>query len=183
LLASVLLLALARLAGGIPVLRAQAGPTATPIPDLIVDGRTVELSGDLRFGQVLLRNRGRIQIRAYSGSEDSGKLILRAGSIVLESGTSIVGDARGFRGQALRDGEGPGHGEGGSRSIDGGGGGAYGGDGGDGVLDNVPQEASQGGRSYGASCSHEIERGSAGGEAFTNSTNRRASTSTTPSRS
>ena len=102
--------------------QAQGGPTATPIPDLIVDGRTVELAGDLRFGQVLLRNRGRIQVRAYSGSEDSGKLVLRAASIVLESGTSINGDARGFRGQALREGEGPGHGEGGSRSIDGGGG-------------------------------------------------------------
>lgn len=162
-LALALLTALAPGASGVPLAVAQTGPTATALPDLIVDGRTMELSGDLRFGQVLLRNRGRIQIRAYSGSEDSGKLILRASSIVLESGTSIIGDARGFRGQALRDGEGPGHGEGGSRSIDGGGGGAYGGDGGDGVLDNVPQQASKGGRSYGASCSHEIERGSAGG--------------------
>lgn len=142
---------------------AQVAPTATPLPDLILDGRSTTLSGDLRFGRVLLRNRARLEVRAFSGSEDSGKLILRADSIVLESGTSILGDARGFRGQALRDGEGPGHGQGGARSIDGGGGGAYGGDGGDGVLDNVGTSASKGGRSYGASCSHEIERGSAGG--------------------
>lgn len=138
-----------------------AGPT--PLPDLILDGRSTTLSGDLSFGEVHLRNRARIEIRAYSGSEDSGRLTLRARRIVLESGTQILGDARGYRGQGLREGEGPGRGEGGARSIDGGGGGAYGGDGGDGVLDNSPQPASKGGRSYGAACGLEIERGSAGG--------------------
>lgn len=138
-------------------------PSATPLPDLILDGRSTTLSGDQRFGEVRLSNRARIEIRAYGGSEDSGRLQIRAQRIVLETGTQILGDARGFRGQALREGEGPGHGAGGARSIDGGGGGAYGGDGGDGVIDNAPQTASEGGRSYGSPCSLEIERGSAGG--------------------
>ena len=44
---------------------AQGAPTATPLPDLILDGRSSTLSGDLRFGQVILRNRARLEIRAY----------------------------------------------------------------------------------------------------------------------
>ncbi len=144
-------------------LSAQA-PTPSPTPaDLVLDGGRVQLTGEQVFGRLVLRNRARVEIQPYSGSEQTGLLMIRADSVSIDRTSAIVGDAAGYRGQARREGEGPGGGEGGLDSFDGGGGGAHGGAGGAGVLDGVGQPAARGGRAYGSDCSRDIERGSAGG--------------------
>lgn len=139
------------------------GPTPTPPPDLIVDGGRVELSGRHVFDQVILRNRGTIEIKAYSGTEDSGRLELVARHIEIDRSARIQGSFGGYRGQPRAAGEGPGGGEGGLRTFDGGAGGGYGGEGGDGVLDNQGQPGALGGRAYGNACGPNLDRGSAGG--------------------
>ena len=150
---------------GAAPLRAQTEtPTPPPTPaDLIVDGQRVQLAGDRAYRNVIVRNRGRIEIQPYSGSVDTGRLTIRAERFELDRTSAIIGDYAGFRGLSRQSGEGPGGGEGGLNSFDGGGGGAHGGDGGAGVLDGQAQPAARGGRAYGANCSREIERGSAGG--------------------
>lgn len=157
---------------GLPTLPAGAQPptptptpasTPTPPPDLILDGRRVQLDGRHVFRRVVLTNRAQIEIKPYSGPGDGGRLELVAARIEIDRGSQIVGDAAGYRGQLRGDGEGPGGGEGGASTADGGGGGAYGGDGGDGVLDNVPTVGALGGRVYGTDCGPDLEPGSAGG--------------------
>jgi Mg-chelatase subunit ChlD len=139
-------------------------PTALPTPaDLIVDGSRVSLSGEQTYRRVIIRNRGRLEIQPYSGSDATGIVTIHADYFELDRTSSIIGDLAGYRGRSRQTGEGPGGGEGGLNSFDGGGGGAYGGDGGAGVLDGQGQPAARGGRSYGRDCSAEIERGSAGG--------------------
>jgi hypothetical protein len=145
---------------------ASPGPaqaTATALPDLVVDGGRVQLAGRHQYRRVIVTNRGRIEISPYSGSADSGKLELYAQSIVLDRGSTIEGDEAGYRGRQRADGEGPGGGQGGSRTVDGGGGGGHGGRGGDGVMDNQPVAGAKGGRVYGTDCSRDIDPGSAGG--------------------
>ena len=137
--------------------------TATAVPDLVLDGGRVVLSGDQVYGRVELRGRARIEIQPYSGSSDTGRLEIRADTVVVERGASIQGDEAGYRGRLRNDGEGPGGGQGGWRTLDGGGGGGHGGRGGDGVLDGVPRSGALGGRAYGAPCTREVDRGSAGG--------------------
>jgi hypothetical protein len=142
----------------------QGGASAQePPPDLIVDGRRVVLSGSHTYGNVVVRNRGRLEIRAYGGAGEDGRLDITATRIEIDRSSSIIGDGVGYRGRPSDDGEGPGGGEGGRSTVDGGGGGGYGGRGGDGVLDNQARSGARGGREYGDRCSREIERGSAGG--------------------
>ncbi len=140
-----------------------ATPSPTPLPDLIVDGRAVELSGQFAFRRVVIRNRGRVTIGPYDGRPDTGRLDITAEWIELDGTSLIDGSAAGYRGRNRDDGEGPGGGEGGRNAIDGAGGGGYGGRGGDGVLDNVPQSGARGGRAYGDACSPQVDMGSAGG--------------------
>lgn len=121
------------------------------------------MSGSHLYGRVILRNRARIEIQPYSGSDDTGRLEIVARSIEIDRSSAILGNEAGYRGRLRSDGEGPGGGQGGLRTFDGGGGGGYGGRGGDGVLDNAPRPGALGGRTYGGTCSQEIERGSAGG--------------------
>lgn len=142
---------------------AAQGPSPTPPPDLIVDGGRVTLSGRHVFDRVILRNRGTIEIKAYSGTEDSGRLELVARHIEIDRSARIQGSFGGYRGQPRAAGEGPGGGEGGLRTFDGGAGGGYGGEGGDGVLDNQGQPGALGGRAYGNACGPNLDRGSAGG--------------------
>lgn len=150
--------------GRAPLLAQTETPTPEPTPaDLIVDGQRVQLAGDRVYRNVIVRNRGRIEIQPYSGSVDTGRLAIRAERFELDRSSAIIGDYAGFRGLSRQSGEGPGGGEGGLNSFDGGGGGAHGGDGGAGVLDGQALPAARGGRAYGANCSREIERGSAGG--------------------
>lgn len=149
---------------------ATATPVATatlgippPLPDLIVDGRVVSMSGRHEFGRVIVRNRGRIEIQKYSGSTDTGYLELVAQHIELDGTSRIMGSGAGYRGVQRSSGEGPGGGAGGRQTVDGAAGGAYGGKGGDGVLDNQPISGAIGGRPYGTDCGPDIEPGSAGG--------------------
>jgi cell division septation protein DedD len=138
-------------------------PTPTPVPDLILDGGRVRLAGRQTFGRVVLTNRARLEIQPYSGGDDTGRLEIVANSIVIDRSSTVTGSEAGYRGRIRADGEGPGGGQGGLRTFDGGGGGAHGGRGGDGVLDNVGRPGALGGRPYGDDCSPEIDRGSAGG--------------------
>jgi len=154
-------LAAAALASHLPA-RAQP-PTPTPLPDLVLDGRRAELGGRHVYRRVVLRNRAQIEIKRYSGTEDTGRLEIVAEHIEIDRTSQIVGNFGGYRGQVRGPGEGPGGGEGGLATADGGAGGGYGGKGGDGVLDNVPVAAALGGRTYGTECGPDIERGSAGG--------------------
>lgn len=149
---------------GMPPRPAHAqAPTATPPPDLVLDGRRVELGGRHVFGRVVLRNRARIDIRPYSGTTDTGALELVAARIDIDRTSSIVGDSAGYRGQLRGPGEGPGGGEGGAQTADGGAGGGHGGRGGDGVLDGQAVPSALGGRQYGTPCGPDLEPGSAGG--------------------
>ena len=164
----VIALAAIALAPGSPAAIAQpptATPEASPAPlaDLIVDAGRVQLSGRHEFRRVILRNRARLEIQPYSGSPGTGHLELRAEHIEIDRTSSIIGDEVGYRGQERNSGEGPGGGEGGRHTVDGGAGGGYGGKGGDGVLDGVPVPGARGGREYGTRCGSDIEPGSAGG--------------------
>ncbi len=138
-------------------------PSPTPLADLIIDAGRVELSGRHYYRRVILRNRARLEIQAYSGSTATGQLELHAEHIEIDRTSSIIGDEVGYRGQERNPGEGPGGGEGGRRTFDGGAGGGYGGPGGDGVLDGVARPGALGGREYGTRCGPDIEPGSAGG--------------------
>lgn len=169
LLAVVLALAWWAGAAGAPALAQPPEPSATPepsptpLPDLIVDGRMVELSGQHALRRLVIRNRGRLTIGPYDGRPNTGRLDITAEWIELDGTSVILGNAAGYRGRNRDDGEGPGGGEGGRNAIDGAGGGGYGGRGGDGVLDNVPQSGARGGRSYGDACGLQVDMGSAGG--------------------
>ncbi|MEO8083260.1 MAG: vWA domain-containing protein [Ardenticatenales bacterium] len=146
-----------------PAPTADASPSPTPPPDLILDGKRVQLAGELHYGRVVLKNRSVIEVQRYSGTDNTGRIELHADWIEIDRTSKIVGDENGYRGVVRNNGEGPGGGEGGQRTFDGGAGGGYGGRGGDGVLDNVPTTAASGGRSYGTACGDDLDRGSAGG--------------------
>ncbi|MBK6770392.1 MAG: VWA domain-containing protein [Ardenticatenales bacterium] len=149
----------------VPTTDASPTPDASPTspPDLILDGGRVQLAGVHTFGRVVLKNRGVIEVQRYSGTGDSGRLEIHAQWIEIDRTSRIMGDEAGYRGIVRNTGEGPGGGEGGRQTFDGGAGGGYGGRGGDGVLDGVPTSGATGGRSYGTACGDDIEPGSAGG--------------------
>ena len=117
----------------------------TPPPDLILDGGRVQLAGVHTFGRVVLKNRAVIEVQRYSGTGDSGRLEIHAQWIEIDRTSRIFGDEAGYRGVVRNAGEGPGGGEGGRQTFDGGAGGGYGGRGGDGVLDGVPTSGATGG--------------------------------------
>jgi len=136
------------------------GPTSA---DLILDGGRAQLAGGQVFRVVRLTNRAQLEIQPHSGSPDTGRLDIRAERFIVDRTSRIVGDEAGYRGRERSPGEGPGGGDGGAATVDGGGGGAYGGAGGDGVLDGRRDPAGRGGRPYGTSSGPDIEPGSAGG--------------------
>ncbi len=146
-----------------PEATAAATAAPTPLPDLILDGGRVQLAGVRRYGRVVLRNRAVIEVQLFSGTDDTGRLEIHADWIEIDRTSRILGDEAGYRGMLRGNGEGPGGGEGGLRTFDGGAGGGYGGRGGDGVLDGSPTSAASGGRSYGTNCGDDLDRGSAGG--------------------
>ena len=140
-----------------------ATATPTPLPDLIMDGGRMQLSGTHAYRRVVLQRGAQIELKPFSGADNTGRLDITAEWIEIDKRSSIVGDFAGYRGRLRLNGEGPGGGEGGARSFDGGGGGGYGGRGGDGVLDDSPTHAAKGGRTYGDNCSKQIDMGSGGG--------------------
>ncbi len=150
---------------GTPTAPGSASPvaTATALPDLILDGRRLRLSGRHEYRRFVARNNSVIEIQPYSGTGDTGRIEIVAELIAIDRTSRIVGDGAGYRGTRNGDGEGPGGGEGGWRTVDGGGGGGHGGRGGDGVTDNQPVPGARGGRVNGDTRSRDIDRGSAGG--------------------
>ena len=142
---------------------AQPIDTPTPLPDLVVDGGRMQLSGTHRYRNVFLRRGAQLMVEPYAGSDDSGRIEIHAERIEIDALSKITGSATGYRGRVRASGEGPGGGEGGDKSYDGGGGGGHGGRGGDGVLDGLGSPAAKGGRAYGDACSAAVDRGSAGG--------------------
>jgi len=146
-----------------PTPPATALPTATPLPDLIMDARRVELAGTHRFGRVVLTNRALLEVGPFSGTNDTGRIEIIADEIIVDRTSRINGDGRGYQGVTRGPGQGPGGGEGGLQTVDGGAGGGYGGRGGDGVLDGSPMSGARGGRPYGTTAGPDIDPGSAGG--------------------
>lgn len=137
--------------------------------DLIVDGTTLVLHGEVEYESVMIVNGGVIYVTPFDGTGDTGMLILNADNIFIDTTSSINADGAGYRGIENGSGEGPGGGEGGAAVWDGGGGGGYGGKGGNGVRDywygNVIDGI--GGSSYGDPESMSILMGSAGGSGGT----------------
>jgi hypothetical protein len=154
---------------------ALARPAAQDPPNLVIDGQTVTLAGDHRYDQVVLRQGAVLQVEPYAGANGGGHLKLAARRIEVDATSRITADAAGWRGVVEGKGEGPGGGEGGITSLAlaalgrrpyhaeaSGGGGAYGGRGGDGILDSV-RGGWKGGRPYGEARGQAVELGSAGG--------------------
>src|SRR6266545_813500 len=92
--------------------------------DLVINGGAQTLSGENIFDNVSIINGGKLYVEPFNGAT-GGFLKLKANKVVVDATSSIISDARGYRGKFDDSGEGPGAGRiGGS---DGGGGGAYGG--------------------------------------------------------
>lgn len=157
-----------------------ARPAPRPaLPDLVVDGATVDLVGEHAFDTVVVRNTGVLSVTQYAGVRGGGELTLRARRITVDATSRITADGAGWRGRLEGKGEGPGGGEGGDVAALGatvaptagdrplhptgsGAGGGYGGRGGDGILDSRRGEW-RGGRPYGTAGGDAVELGSAGG--------------------
>lgn len=108
--------------------------------DLILNNQTLTLGGVQTYGVVHLTNGSRIQVRPFNGSDriNTGNLVLRANSIIVDATSSI--SARGSGYQATLCGNGPGPttlsgGRGGCSVRDSAGGGAHFGNGGRGTKD------------------------------------------------
>jgi hypothetical protein len=156
---------------------------ADGLESLVIDGRTVDLSGEHSFESVTVRGGGVLSVTQYAGVLGGGRLTLRAKRIEVEAGARITADGAGWRGRLEGKGEGPGGGDGGEVSLveaelriprskdsrdrtlhptGSGAGGGYGGRGGDGIKENKRGEW-QGGRPYGTAEDPAIQLGSAGG--------------------
>lgn len=135
---------------------------------LIIDGTTVTLSGSLRYEKVEIINGGQLLVTPFDGSSETGYIFLRARSIRVDATSAIIADGAGFRGIDNQNGEGQGGGIGGTAVMDGAGGGAYGGAGGQGTGDyDQLDPAALGGTPYGSADGFDIMMGSAGGAAGT----------------
>ena len=136
--------------------------------DLIIDGTTVTLYGEVEYDSVQIINGGVLYVTPYDGTDGTGTLTINANSIIVDATSSINAAGAGYRGVENGNGEGPGGGEGGPTVMDGGGGGSYGGKGGYGWRDYwIGGTDGAGGSSYGSATSMSILMGSAGGAAGT----------------
>lgn len=90
---------------------------ADGLESLVVDGRTVDLSGEHSFESVTVQGGGVLSVTQYAGVLGGGRLTLRARRIEVEAGSSITADGAGWRGRLEGKGEGPGGGEGGEVSL------------------------------------------------------------------
>jgi hypothetical protein len=140
-------------------------PAVIVAEDLIVDGITLVLHGEVEYDNVFIMNGGVLYVTPFDGTGDTGMLSIKAGSIFVDATSWINADGAGYRGIQNGNGEGPGGGEGGATVWDGGGGGAYGGFGGNGSRDLRPMVDGDGGTPYGTADSMCIMMGSAGGAA------------------
>ena len=142
-------------------------PVAASAQTLTINGNSVTLGGTQSYSDVTITGGGTLNVADYNGSASTTGLLhlIVSGTFTLDSGSTVNGDSRGYRGQGNANGEGPGGGQGGSCCADGGGGGGYGGAGGRGTLDNGSLAGGVGGGAYGSSTSLAIQMGSAGGAA------------------
>ncbi len=131
---------------------------SAPAQDLVIDGETEVMSGSHTFRTVLITNSGILRIADWDGST-GGRLEIEAEAIIIDSSSSIRGIGAGYR-PANPTGEGPGPGEFGS---DAGGGGAYGGIGGRGVMSDGVSADAFGGTAYGVPGLDDLDMGSPGG--------------------
>ncbi len=129
--------------------------------DLIVDGTTVILSGDVQYDAVRVINGGVIQVAPYTGAT-GGRLVLSASEVWVDATSRIDGSAAGWR-STPGGAEGPSGGQGGSCCTDGGGGGAHGGNGGSGTANDCDTEDGPGGLAAADPGAVTVEMGSAGG--------------------
>ena len=150
-------------------------------PDLIINGKTVTLSGTHYYRNVKIINRGVLRVKDYDGSTGGNLTIIAMGDIYIDSTSKIIADGAGYRGgkgnpgirysntQPGSPGEGPGGGGGGSHEGlrlggTGGGGGGYGGIGGaGGAAYNGTPIPGDGGGAYGDKTSLRVMMGSGGG--------------------
>lgn len=126
--------------------------------NLIIDGIITTLYGVQTYDIVQIINGGTLDVQTYDGTIGTGTIEIHANSILIDATSSILGDARGFRGALgqdfvglIRDSEGPGRGSGTTPGS----GAGYGGNGGGTNL--------QPGLAYGTLSGTDIERGSGGG--------------------
>ena len=108
--------------------------------DLVVNAKTVTLSGALTYNKVTVTNGGKILVKSYAGGDKSksGSLVLVANSITVDASSAIQADGAGYQPQTCDNGTGPNStagGRGGCSVRDSGGGGAHFGKGGRGTKD------------------------------------------------
>jgi hypothetical protein len=118
--------------------------------NLIVDGTTVTLSGNITHDEIIVRNNGRILVAPFDGSAGSGTLVMTANRVVVDASSRIDGTGRG--------GAGAGAGQTSFGVNDSGPGGGYGGAGGRGATDTL-----RAGVAFGTASGADASQGSNGG--------------------
>ena len=77
--------------------------------NLIIDDTTTTLYGIQTYDMVQIINGGILDVQAYDGTPGTGTIEINANSLLIDSTSSILTDARGFRGSGNTSiGEGPG---------------------------------------------------------------------------
>ncbi|HEX2568485.1 MAG TPA: MopE-related protein [Polyangia bacterium] len=117
-------------------------PASVHAQDLILDNMTMTLGGTRTYGRVVLTNNARIIVPNFNGTDrdNTGNLVLRADSIMIDATSSITARGAGYQARRCVDGPGPAAfpaagGRGGCSVRDSGGGGAHFGMGGRGTKD------------------------------------------------
>ena len=129
---------------------------------LVVDGETVELSGEHHFSVVEVVNGGLLAITPYDGvDEETGWLRIVAWSVTVDATSSIDGVGAGYPGGLGGNGSGPGGGTGWAGDTYASGGG-YGGRGDKGYY-GCYSATGAGGATYGTTDGLDLEAGSGGG--------------------
>ncbi len=128
--------------------------------DLVIDGESVVLSGDIEVGDLIVTGGGTLSVAPFdgtagepgSGTPGSGTLRIFANSIRVDAGASIIATDAGGAGTS------PGQSTTAALESDAAGGGGYGGRGGNGATNTL-----QGGEPFGTSDGEDISQGSNGG--------------------
>ncbi len=135
--------------------------------DLTIDGGSQTLDGTYTYGNVNIINGGTLYVTPYNGTGTTGRLIINATTVNVDSSSSIIGLKRGYRGGASTNcsgafgGERQGYGGGAFSPSHGAGGGGYGTVGGNGSLGGA------GGPIQGTLDGPDIQMGNGGGAAGT----------------